>query len=154
MGVVFTQESNYAKEMRKWEAHHTQFGAPQRPYEFREFPRMLYKADRDAKGAIVVADNCIVGDEDEQRNMQSRGFYLTQQEALDAAEKLYHVEYGTLAAERNFEIERGRISERAAAEVRAAEAAHGASHLPMVPIAPKKRGRKPKVQSPDTVPAS
>jgi hypothetical protein len=154
MGVVFTQESNYAKEMRKWEAHHTQFGAPQRPYEFQEFPQMLYKADRDQSGAIVIAETCIVRDDDERRNMQSRGFYLQQADALQAAEKLYHVEYGTLAAERNFEIERGRISANAAAEVRAAEAAHGASHLPMVPIAPKKRGRKPKVQNSDTVPAA
>ena len=135
MGVVFTQESNYAKEMRRWEAHHTQFGAPGRPYVFHEFPKMLYRADR-VDGKIVVNENCIVNDDDEQRNMQSRGFYLTQEGAIEAAEKLYHVEYGTLAAERNFEIERGRISASAAAEVRSAEAAHGASHLPVVPETP------------------
>ena len=144
MPVVFTQESAYAKEMRRHEAHHSQFGAPGRPYEYREFPKRLYKATRGEKG--ITFDGYTVNDEHEQRNLQSRGYSLSQPDAIVALER-EHTEHGKLAAERNFEIAHGRISEKAAAEVRAAEAEHGSTHMPVMPEAPKKRGRPAKSSS-------
>lgn len=132
--IVIPEGTPYAEEMRKHEALYTRFGPPGRPYVYREFPKMLFKG-RDG-------EHCTVNNEDEQRNMQSRGFCLTQELALEAADR-EHTEHGKLAAERNWEIAHGRVSEKAAAEVRQAEAEHGAKHLPSVPETPVRRRRGP-----------
>lgn len=138
MGVVFTVESNYAKEMRRHEAYPTQFGPPGRPYVYQHYPLMLYRASRGPNGP-EASETCIVNDERERDNMISRGFWPTQELALAELDR-QHTEHGKLAAERNYEIAHGRISEKAATEVRAAEAAHGATHLPEVKEQPR-RGR-------------
>jgi hypothetical protein len=137
--------------MRRHEAYPTQFGPPGRPYQYAEFPKMLFKGERGDKGP-AIAERCVVNNEDEQRNMQSRGFYVTQQAALDALAK-EHLEHGQLAAERNYEIAKGRISEKAAQEVRSAESEHGARHLPMVPETPIKRRGRPSKRTIDPVSA-
>lgn len=143
--IVMPQGTPYAEEMRKHEAHYTEFGAPGRPYVYREFPKRLYKAVRGAVRGGIDFEGITVHTDDEQRNLQSRGFCLSQALALEALEH-EQTEHGALAAERNFEIKHGRISERAASEVRAAEAEHGARHLPEVPETPIRRrpGRPPK----------
>ena len=152
MPVEHGQASAYAKEMVKHEAHHTHYGAPQRPYVYREFPKAVYRFKRvDGKG-IVKDEMHIVNNELEQRNMQSRGFHLSQEDAIKAIER-EHTEHGKLAAEREWQIRHGRVSDRATAEVRAAEEAHGAKHLPDVPETPipahrKKRGRPAKAAQP------
>ena len=140
-GIELGPSSGYGKEMRRWEAYSSQFGAGEKPYVFREYPKMLYKAARvDGKG-IQIVERHVVNDDLEQRNMQSRGFHFAQEEAIAAIEA-EHTEFGKLAAEREWEIQHGRLSERAVAEVRAAEAERGASHLPEVPRTPiRKRGR-------------
>ena len=52
---IHTIDSAYAKEMRKHEANYTEYGPPGRPYQFRAYPTMMYKADRrDGTGPIVV----------------------------------------------------------------------------------------------------
>lgn len=140
-GIQLGPDSGYGKEMRKWEAYPSQFGPGEKPYVFREYPKMLYKAARVAGKGIQVVETFVVGNDLEQRNMESRGFHGAQEEAISAIER-EQAEFGKLAAEREFEIQRGRLSERAAAEVRAAEAEHGASHLPTVPETPiRRRGR-------------
>ncbi len=145
--IVIAENSAYAEEMVKHEAHFTRFGRPQRPYVFQEFPKRIYKAVKGERGGIEY-EGFTVHDETEQANMQSRGYALSQTLALEALER-EHTEHGKLAAERNYEA--GRMSEKAVAEMRAAEAAYGARHLPMVPETPIKRspGRPKKV----TVPA-
>ncbi len=141
--IAITQTSEYAKEMRKHEALPTTYGQPGRPYVRQEFPKRLYKAARRESGSGIDFEGFTVNDEDEQRNMQSRGYALSQQDALDALNR-QNTEHGKLAAERNFEIAKGRISERAATEVRAAESEH-TGHLPEVPRTPiRKRGRPAK----------
>lgn len=143
--IAITQTSEYAKEMRKHEALPTVYGPPGRPYTAKqEFPKRIYKAARRDVGSGIDFEGLTVNNEDEQRNMQSRGFSLTQQDALDALNR-ENVEHGTLAAERNFEIKHGRISEKAATEVRAAEGDYS-GHLPEVPRTPvRRRGpNKPK----------
>lgn len=140
--IQISQASEYAKEMRKWEAHHTKYGPRGRPYVFREYPKLLYKCEHVAGQGIQVIDKYQVNDSDQERNLNSRGFYELKK-AYEQAEK-QQTEFGTLAAERNFEIARGRISAKAAAEVRAAEAEHGSRHLPEVTEKPR-RGRRKKV---------
>jgi hypothetical protein len=142
MGVVFTKDSLYAVEMRKWEATHTEFGAPGRPYQFREFPKRLYKAERTDRG-IQITEAMTAEDADMERNLQSRGFHFGQDAAIAAIEREQTV-FGQLAAEREFAIQHGRLSDAAVAEVRTAEAHHGAAHLPDVPVA--RRGRRAKTQ--------
>lgn len=141
--IIIPQGTPYAEEMRKHEAYHTSFGAPGRPYVFQEFPLRLYKAVSGARG--VEFEGFTVNDANEQRNMQSRGYCLSQAEAMEALER-EQLEHGKLAAERNWEIAHGRVSEKAAAEVRAAEADYGSRHLPSVPETPVKRHRRTKAE--------
>lgn len=136
--IIIPQGTPYAEEMRKHEAFHTSFGAPGRPYVYREFPMRLYKAVSGARG--VEFEGFTVNDENEQRNMHSRGYCDSQAEAMAALER-EQMEHGKLAAEREWEIQHGRISEKAAAEVREAEAEYGARHLPEVPAKPVRKRR-------------
>jgi hypothetical protein len=136
--------TEYAKEMRKWEANHTKYGAPGRPFTYKEFPKRLYKAEWDSDG-IKMVDAQNAGNADEQRNLESRGFHARQEDAIEAVRRV-QTEHGRLAAERNYEIQHGRISERAAAEVRAAETEHGARHLPEVKEKPMRRKRRTKAE--------
>ncbi len=143
--IDLPQSTEYAKEMRRWEATHTRYGPPGRQYAFQEFPKMVFKAARvDGKG-IQIVDTHIVGNETEERNLQSRGFCVTQESAIAAIEAEQTV-HGTLAAEREYQIRHGRLSEPAVREVRSAEEAHGATHLADVPVTPiRKRGRPAKI---------
>ena len=133
--ISLPPSTEYAKEMRRWEAYPSQWGPAGKPYKFADFPKMLYKA---SQGAAM--DTCIVNSEEEQRREEDKGFASTQERALELLNR-EHRNAGIAAAERNFEIEKGRISERAAAEVRQAEAEHGATHLPEVKEQPKRKRR-------------
>lgn len=144
MPVEYGSESNYAKESRKWEAHPTAMGAPGRPYVFREYPKRMYKAEHIEGKGIEIVDAQTADDADQERNLLSRGFCFGQDKAFEAARQ-QQTEYGTLAAEREYAIRHGKLSEKAIQEVRAAEAEHGNMHMPDVPVAPiKRRGRPPK----------
>lgn len=129
--------TEYAKEMAKWEAYPSQWGPAGRPYRFQEFPKMLFKA---VQGGGM--DTFIVNSDEEQRREEAKGFADSQERAMELLGRA-HREHATLAAERNYEIAKGRISDRAAAEVREAEAEHGATHLPEVKA---KRVRRTKAQ--------
>jgi hypothetical protein len=133
--IILPQSTPYAQEMAKWEPFPSKWGAAGRPYVFREFPKMLYKASQGAEMTTIT-----VNDPDEQRREEAKGFAATQERALELMNR-EHREHATLAAERNFEIAKGRISERAGAEVRQAEAEHGARHLPEVPEKPRRKRR-------------
>ncbi len=143
MPVEHGSASNYAVEMRRHEAYHTPYGAPGRPYTFKEFPKAMYRFKREAGKGIVQDEYHVVKNDLEQRNLESRGFHETQEAAIAAIER-EHTEHGKLAAEREYAIRHGHHSERAVAEVRAAEEAHGATHMPVMPETPiKKRTRGP-----------
>ena len=151
MGVVYTEQSEYAKEMCRWNAQHTSYGPGKRPYTFAEFPKRLYLAGR-KDGAIVILDAQTAKDDHEERNLLSRGFHFGQDVAIAAIER-EQLEHGTLAAEREWEIQHGRLSPKAAAEVRAAEAEHGARHLPEMPRKRTRgRPRKPVASASATSP--
>lgn len=144
MAIVHGPDSNYAKEMRKFEQFPSEWGtAPGNPYVYREFPKRLYKAAR-VDGKSVIADAQTAHNDLEERNLLSRGFCFGQDKALEALE-LEERAAGELAAEREYEIRRGRLSDRAVAEVRAAEADHVGGHMPVVPDTPiRRRGRPAK----------
>ena len=150
MGVAHSADSEYVKELQRWEGH-KYFGdlPPGRPYVYREYPTRMYKAGRNAEGKSAIVDAQTANDEHERRNLESRGFVVGGQAAAMEAFEAQEREIATLAAERNYEIAKGRLSEKAAAEVHAHEAAAGARHLAEIPETPiKRRGRKPKAESP------
>lgn len=141
MPVVHTPESEYAKEMRRWEAHHTQFGSPGRPYTFQAYPTRMYKATRQSDGSRTF-EGFTANDEHERRNLESRGFVVGgQQAALDALEAIEKA-HAELAAEINYE-QRHKLSEHASAEVEQARHEYGeARHMPVVPETPRPRRTK------------
>lgn len=139
--ISLPQSTEYAKEMSKWEAYPTKFGPAGRPYQFREFPKRMYRAEYTPGKGTEIVEAHTVNNADEERNMRSRGFYFGPQEAFDAVRD-QQTEFGTLAAKREFQIQHNRISEKATAEVRAAEEAHGTQHLPDVPETPIPAHRK------------
>lgn len=141
--IEISQTSEFAKERAKWEAETGRFGKAGRPYQYREYPKRLDRATRGDKGPEF--EGATAHNEEEEARLKSVGFHYGREMALKALSR-DETEHATLAAERNYEIHHGRISERAAAEVRAAEAEHGAKHLPEVPEKPiRRRGpNKPK----------
>ena len=143
MPVEHGTASRYAQEMRRWNAHHSEFGPPGKPYVFQEWPKLVYRAER-VDGQIKIVETRKVGDEDEELKANGLGFRFSQQDALDLISKEQTV-HGRLAAEREWEIRHGRLSDNAVEEVRAVEEAAGAVHVPVIPEGPKKRGRKPRV---------
>lgn len=147
MAVVHAPDSEFAKEMARWEAHHTQYGPPGRPYTYQPFPTRMYKAARNEHGQSAIVDAATAHDTTEQRNLESRGFVVGgQQAALDAL-AAQEQEIAILAANRNYHDRR--MSEQAQAEARAAEFEAGARHLAAIPETPiKRRGRRPKAESP------
>ncbi len=133
MSVLWSQESPYAVERRKWETTHTEFGPPGRAPNFTEFPQMLYRAKRPPQGgAQPLLEHCIVDDEDQRRNMQSRGFVIGPDHAVQMLEQQER-EIATLAAERNF-LE-ARMSPKARAEAVAVDDTT-IQHVPEIPRTP------------------
>lgn len=112
MAVAYTKDSAYAQEARKWEATHTEYGAPGRPLVFQEYPKRLYKA-LTMQGAFESIE---VTDENEERNYQSRGFRAGQDHAIEALEA-QQTEVAMVAANRAYH-ERS-MSESARAEAQA-----------------------------------
>lgn len=148
MSVLYPPETEFAKERVKWESQNSEMGKAQRPYVYRPYPAMIYKAGRPANGlgAHIIVEEMVVGSEQEFDNHRSRGFRATPNEAIDYLVQQQD-EFSRLAAELNHE-QKNKLGERASAEVDEARAQHvGAvsGHMPMVPETPiKNRGRKAK----------
>lgn len=146
MGVLYAPETEYAKEITKWEAQNSDKGPGKRPYVYREYPMMLHKAGRpeNGLGAHCIVETRVADTEQERENWSHQGFRATPTEAIAYVEA-QQLEYAKLDAELNYE-QKNKLSERASAEVDAARAAHtgGISHhLPAVPATTiKPRARK------------
>ncbi len=131
---IHTIDSAYAKEMRKHEANYTEYGPPGRPYQFRAYPTMMYKADRrDGTGPIVVVAREEAADEVDRARLESMGFVYGGQPAALAAFEKQQVEFATIAAARNYEDRN--MGERAKAESAMVEA-NSTEHVPAIPETP------------------
>jgi hypothetical protein len=147
MGVIYPPETEYAKERQRWEAQGSEIGPGLRPYVFRPYPAMVFKAGRpeNGMGAHVIVESRVAESEKDFDNWRHLGFRMTPLEAIELVDA-QQLECATLAAELNHE-QKNKLSERASVEVDIARASHtGISrHMPMVPETPiKKRGRKVK----------
>ena len=171
MPVIINPESEYAKELAKWESHPTRAcPEPGRPYRFAEYPRMLYKAalwPRSGKPAVTAPEvspfgwlnadqyqqalaeaerfgsSCqrIVGDESEWLVAKGQGWCESPKVALEQFER----EQQAIAAEAaNAAFHAQRMTENARREFAAAEDATS-EHVTDV-VARKKPGPKPKAQ--------
>lgn len=136
--VMHSPSSNYAKERVKWESHHTNLGAPGRPYVKRDYPMMVFLGGRPegGLGADTVIAYETVGSEREYEAWRQRGYRPSPNEAIEAY-KAQENEFANLAA--NLEHQKKHtLSPAAAAEVTAAQDAVS-GHLPMVPETPIQR---------------
>lgn len=168
-GVVVVPGSPLAKEMERWEQFPSKWGQnPGNPYVKREFPLMVYRAQkisgkpfiqmpepmthdfqtRDSyKAALAKKESfdrgCqrVVQDETELSRAMEDGWRPTPDEAISHA--LSRDEsVARAAAEREYAD--SRLSEAAQAEVKAAKEAVGGEHLPEIPEKPIRRRGRPK----------
>ncbi len=144
--IINSPESTYSKMRVEFEAQNSEFGVAKRPYQYREYPTMVYLAGipAGAVGGPRIIDTQIAADEHELNNFASRGFCTKPQDAIQSyhAQKL---EEAKLAAEIEFEIAKGRVSANAAKEVRAAQAEVD-GHMPEVPETPIRRRVKKAIE--------
>ena len=145
-GIVHNPASPYAREMAKWEMGYSPYGPPGRPREvigYQEYPAMFYKMARSkTNGDFIVEHYTEAADENEARNLMSRGYRQGQEAAIKFVEEREQ-EVAVATAERHFHDRR--MSEKAQAEARRADDA-SAQHVPEVPETPiRKRGRPKKI---------
>jgi hypothetical protein len=142
VAVIYPPETEYAKERVKWESQGSEMGPGKRPYVFRPYPAMIYKAGRPANGlgAHCIVESVIVESEHEfENNYRPSGFRATPLEAIEYVEA-QQLEFSRLAAGINAE-QKYKLSDKASAEVDQARAAHVgeiSGHMPMVPETPIK----------------
>jgi len=137
---MHSPDSEYAKERRKWETTHTEYGPPGRAAVFTEFPLMVYRAKRPPQGGKdPIIEHVIVDNEQEERNMASRGFVRGPDHAVEALEASER-ELARAAAERAYSDQR--MSDKAKAEAVAADESTIA-HLGEIPEQSLKHRTKP-----------
>lgn len=145
-GTLPNPTSNFSKEMAKFEQFPSQYGSPGNPYRYREFPRMVYRAElwkgkpvcmaapvdpyefpraeelqRAEDQARRFTERCqlIVKDEAELQKARENGYRDTPDEAVAYLTGRQRAE-GQAAAERHY-ADRN-MSESAKAEAKAEEA--------------------------------
>lgn len=137
--MLHSPESPESQERVKFEAEYSPWGAPKRPYIHRDYPMMMHLAGppQGGMGAITIIESETVdGPGLHQDHLHSRGFRPTPLEAL-AHYEATQTEYMKLSGNLEYQ-KKNTLSERAAAEVTAAQNAHN-GHLPMVPETPIRR---------------
>ena len=133
MPVMWSPDSEFAKERRRWETQHSEFGPPGRVFEQREWPLMVYRASRPSTGGKTpILEHYIVADEQEERNMRSRGFVRGPDHAIEMLEASER-DLATAAAERAYQDRL--MSDRAKAEAAAVDETT-ISHLGAIPETP------------------
>ena len=135
--VQLGKDSAYAREIVRHEAHHTQYGPPGRPYEFRPYPTMLYRPVRSKTSGDVAYEGQEAQDDTTRERLERVGFIHGGQGAALAALEAREFEIAELAANRHA-LDR-KMSDKAQAEVAAVEDAT-IQHLAAIPETPIKRG--------------
>lgn len=147
MGVVHSPESNYSRELARWNTPKSQGGM--RPDGYEPFPKMLYRAKRREDGVVRVIDHTdpnhtrqcklVVRSESELEKAKRDGWRESQAEALAAFERAERLKADE-AAHRHYDDRN--MSERARAEAEAVEA-ENPLHTPEIPEKRKaRRGRR------------
>lgn len=180
--IVINPHSALGKELRKWEQHRTELvprgSNPGNPYVFRPYPRMLYRAQALPNGktacmmpqpspyeyqsaseyerACLLKESfdrlCqrIVPDEGAERIAVGQGWSLTAPDALARAEQEARA-IGQAAAEAAYAA--SRMSDKAKAELSAADQTTHEHVTDVVGIKKGRRGRKRVIAASGEVPA-
>lgn len=125
-GVVWSPASAYSQELAKWETRSRddgsvtqqminaarQAGVHHGTFEHKEYPRVMYRFEQTPYG-IKLAEHRTVASLTEQRNLESRGFATTQDEAVAVVEQA-NQDAAEAAANRAFHDRR--LSDKAQAE--------------------------------------
>jgi hypothetical protein len=130
-------DSNFAKEMRKWDTPRSQGGM--KPDGFLRFPAMLYKARRpDSGGPILSVDprnesfsgsnQMTVNDQGEEERAIREGWRKSPEEAIAFAQSLEDAVSNAAAERQNADK---RLSAKARAEAEAVDAST-AEHVPEI----------------------
>jgi len=138
MGVTYSQDSAYAKEVVKHEATHTQYGPPGRPYQYYPLPTRMYKAGRVNDGPVGIVESATAESEAEIDRYVALGFVAGGQLAAITAFERYQFEMAEAAAARNFTDKN--MSDKAKAEVNAFESG-SSEHIAEIPALPLKPRR-------------
>lgn len=136
--ILHPTGSPESKERIKWEAQHSAYGPPGRPYVKRDYPMMLHLAGRPDCGMgpdAILEQEIVDAPGSQEEFLRARGFRETPADAL-AHFKAQQTEFAALAANLEYQ-KKNQLSPKAAAEVEAAQDAHP-THLPMVPETPIK----------------
>ena len=156
-GIHYSPASEHSMEMARWETKPKADGSVTQEmidemrraglhhgtFEYREFPKMLYKAEQTPQGIKLIA-NVTVGSEQEQRNFESRGYRTRQEDALGVVETA-NTAVATAAAERAFSDRRMSSKAQAEAETLDQSTARHLGEIPRKPVKPRGRPRKPVV---------
>lgn len=128
--IQLGQKTPYAQEMRKWEGLPGPYGMPGRPYQFREYPTMLYRPKRAVKNGDVTYEEAIAGDDNERARWESQGFVHGGKGAALAALERQEFEFAELAANRAVTDKRmGELAREEATRIDDATI----QHLPVIP---------------------
>ncbi len=148
-GVVHNPASPHSREMAKWEMGYNPYGPPGRPREsvgYQHYPAMFYKMKRRTTNGDFITEHYQLADnETEARHLESQGYRMGQTAAIAYVEGLEQA-VAVAAAERNYQDRNA--SDKAKAEIAAAEAEAGAQHIGEIPEKPiRRRGpNKPKAE--------
>lgn len=141
-GIVYNPASPYAREMAKWEMAYSPYGPPGRPREreaHQEYPALFYKVKRATQnGSFVVEHYQQAADENEARNLLSRGYVQGRAEAEQAVKDAEQALALAAAVSNKDDLN---MSEKARAERAAFEATtlDHVAEIPSTPISPKRK---------------
>lgn len=142
--MAINPSSGYAAEIRKHEANYTIYGPPGRPYEYREYPTMMYRPTRPSSGGRVDFEGQTANDKHERGSLERMGFIHGGRAAALAALEAREFEIAELAANRV--IPERRMSEKAREEADRIDSST-IQHLAAIPEQPiKRRGRPAKAK--------
>ena len=136
--LLWTEASAYARERRKWEATHTQYGPGERPFEFKEYPLMVYKAVRPSSGGPPRLEHEIAADANREAYWLSRGYVRGPDKAVEALEAQER-SIAELAANRAYNDKR--MSARAQEEAAKVDEST-IQHLGEIPAQPIRKRQK------------
>ncbi len=156
-GIRYSPASAHSKELAKWEMRPLpegsvtqgmidsarRAGVHQGNFESPEYPKAMYKAEQTINGIRLVDLSQSARSDVEERNLKSRGYRCSSDEALALVEQ-QNVEVAEAAANRAFHDRRMTATARAEADAADAATARHLGEIPAERVPPKRRGRKPK----------
>lgn len=159
-GVRHNPSSGYARELANWEREPTEDGSvtagmirqsrAARLHHgcegYEEYPRAMVKYAQTAKGIVMVASESVHTD-GERAEAERRGFFATQEAAIEAVEAS-NTEIAKLAANRAYHDRRMSSKAQREAEAIDSSVARHLGEIPAQRLPPKKKPGRPKKAQP------